>query len=462
MPIRKLAQAIWHALPPVLVMYALAFGGTISGLIYESLKIFSMALLALVVPLAARHARRPPAVIPLTGLLAVMAVSMLVSPSALGAWLVLLWAGVVIAVWLAEAVDAARLERALMAVFAALALVALYDVLDWWGRSGFALVPPIRPGSVLWNPNLVAPVMMIGMALALDTRRWVWLAVFGMVLVLTGSRATYLGTAAGAGVLAAMYLSRRGIGRVAPRLRLTRIHLLIGLGLAIPLIPLIALQVQNPTHGSLGLRVDLWRVAAITFLRHPLTGIGPERYRVAFLELARLQHDINHQHAHNLYLQVAAELGIAGLAALGGLIAAAVRRIWDAFRGGHRRGAPLAAALLAALLVHGLLDYVYWIMTPVLIVVWTGRVLIAPDLPESAPDPRRIAWGTVITAVLGFPALLLARYVDHWQGTLHQYATGMAFVLACVLYAVMRVAQRRRVDSVVYPLVGAQDTHTNP
>lgn len=442
--IRKLPHSVWGVLPPILVMYAAAFGGNVAGLIYEENKVFSMVLLALVVPLAFRHTSRPPIVILLTAQVAVMCVSMLVSPSYLGAWLVLLWVGVVITFWISEAVPIAQLERAMMAVIAALALIALYDVIEWWFQSGLPLARPIRPSSALSNPNIVAPVMMIGIAIALYTRRLVWLAVFMIALVFTGSRATFLGMAVGTVVLMAIRM---------PRPQLTRTHIFIGAAFASVLVSLFIFQFRSPLDG-LDLRADLWRVAVITFRQYPLVGIGPERYRTALLALALAQHTVIHTHAHNTYLQIAAELGAMGLLTSGGILAAAMLRIRQTFHAGNKQGAAIAAALLAGFLIQGLLDYVYWVLALVLMTLWAGRILVTPRSPDVSNPPGMSRWRLAITValvLLGYPAILLAHHIDRRMGWLYQCTTGTAFLLACAFYATMPAASQAAEPAALEP-----------
>ncbi len=319
-----------------------------------------------------------------------------------------------------------------------MALVALYDVIDWWIQNGFQAGMPIRPSSTLTNPNVVAPVMMIGIVMALYTRRILWLVVFAVALVFTGSRTTFLAMAAGTTVLALLQVQR---------LHLTRKHILIGIAVAVMLLPLLILQSEHPTHAPASTREDLWRVAAITFSRHPLVGIGPERYRVAFLELAQPIHNTNHTHAHNTYLQIAAETGTLGLIALGTLIVSAASRIWQAFRSGHKYGASMAAALMTGFLAHGMLDYVYWVLALVLMILWVGRILLTTRprvlMSEYA---GHIRWRHAVTAglaVLGYPAILLARNIDEQMGWPYVSATGAAFLLSCAFYATIPATVER-------------------
>jgi putative inorganic carbon (HCO3(-)) transporter len=72
-------------------------------------------------------------------------------------------------------------------------------------------------------------------------------------------------------------------------------------------------------------------------------------------------------HAHNLFLQVAVDLGIPGLIAWFAVFILATTAAWQAYRQGASRrdgwAAGLGAGLLcaqAALVVHGLTDAVTW------------------------------------------------------------------------------------------------------
>ncbi|MBW0089004.1 O-antigen ligase family protein [Pseudonocardia sp. KRD-184] len=112
-------------------------------------------------------------------------------------------------------------------------------------------------------------------------------------------------------------------------------------------------------------RDDLRRVTAEQFLAAPLTGTGPGR-----LDLVYLDHTgtlVQAQYTHDEYLQTAAETGVVGLglavAALGALAAGAVRR-WRTAAG------PPVLALLAAFAVHSTADFLWHIpVLPLLLVV---------------------------------------------------------------------------------------------
>jgi hypothetical protein len=107
-------------------------------------------------------------------------------------------------------------------------------------------------------------------------------------------------------------------------------------------------------------RAVLWRAALGMFAARPLTGIGPDNYRLSYGERAGLANFDRRVHANNMYLEVLVGGGLVGAAAfvwLGGHI---VRRTVAALRGAAAaEPAMLAAGVAAATLaiaVHGLVD----------------------------------------------------------------------------------------------------------
>jgi O-antigen ligase len=120
-------------------------------------------------------------------------------------------------------------------------------------------------------------------------------------------------------------------------------------------------------------RTELWRAALQMFAQRPLLGIGPDNFRHLYgAYLGRPAWD-ERVHANNLYLELLADLGVLGTAALGLVIAPAIGRLVRGVRSpsGLLQGFWLAGfgASLLAFFVHSTLDY-FLAFTPVYLLFW--------------------------------------------------------------------------------------------
>jgi O-antigen ligase len=105
---------------------------------------------------------------------------------------------------------------------------------------------------------------------------------------------------------------------------------------------------------------------------HPLLGVGPDNYRLAYGSYTRLGTQADPRvHSNNMYLEIVAGTGLAGAAAalwLGIRLARDVAVAWRT----SAAGAAVAAAC-AAIAVHGLADsFISFTATYVLIAVTLG------------------------------------------------------------------------------------------
>lgn len=105
--------------------------------------------------------------------------------------------------------------------------------------------------------------------------------------------------------------------------------------------------------GGAGGRLDEWRVAARVVANHPLTGTGPEGYRIAFGGAVDDAYEQAHgrrplpDRAHSAILDVAATTGVVGLVAFACLIALAGRFVLRAVRSGPVWVAGVATGVAA-------------------------------------------------------------------------------------------------------------------
>ncbi len=237
------------------------------------------------------------------------------------------------------------------------------------------------------NPNVMAGVLVILAPVLIALPLFAWrkqpragtllflcgAALAGGVLAITQSRGAMLAAAA---VFALLILLRWRRGWLALGLiTLLGAAVLYGLG------PARALNffVTNATLGGVDGREEVWSRAVYMIQDFPLTGIGMGSFtRVAdTLYPFSLYSPGKIMHAHNLFLQIGADLGIPGLIAWLGVFFLAAWQSFRLYRQGRAAGdswiAGLGAGLLssqAALAVHGMLDAVTWGMVRPAVFVW--------------------------------------------------------------------------------------------
>lgn len=251
------------------------------------------------------------------------------------------------------------------------------------GRMSDAVNPNIVAGTLaLLAPVAVAPLLFgagrrwtrglaLGVALVmlgvigLTSSRGAWIAVAGALLLMGALRWRYGWLAVpGAALAAGLAVWRSGGLRVLDAV--TRAGAL----------------------GGFDVRLEIWSRASYMIQDFPFTGIGMGTFR----QVANLLYpfflagpDAEIPHAHNLFLQVAVDLGVPGLLAWLALFMLACVLAWQTYRGGRTSGdrwlAGLGAGLLGsqvALVIHGLTDAAMWGTRPA-IVVWAlwGLTMVA-------------------------------------------------------------------------------------
>jgi O-antigen ligase len=122
---------------------------------------------------------------------------------------------------------------------------------------------------------------------------------------------------------------------------------------------------NEPLAASNEGRLALWKDATKLVRAHPLSGVGLGSFEYAFTEVQSVQLRYVADHAHNDYLEFAAELGIPAAACLCCIFAMLLTRAWHAnARARSKLTRSLALGALAgasALLVHALADFNFYI-----------------------------------------------------------------------------------------------------
>ncbi len=305
------------------------------------------------------------------------------------------------------------LLRGILAAGAGLAAVAPFIVL--WGGRKFPFIPQSIYASLtarvadIVNPNvmggtlaLIIPIALALLLLGGKRVKWVdkglaLVSLIGMagILVLTQSRGALMGTAA-AGLVVLLLAGRWG--RVLAAVSGVGI---LGFVLSGGSEMLFDAATTDATFGGLAQRVEIWSRAIYMIQDFSFTGVGMGSFgRVAdLLYPFFLAPPGQIPHAHNLFLQVAVDLGIPGLLAWLAVLFSVMVAAWQVYVSGRRHPhgsyrTALGAGLLAsqaALIVHGLTDATVWGMTKPAVVVWAVWGLTLAAHRVYVGDPERAA-----------------------------------------------------------------------
>lgn len=311
---------------------------------------------------------------------------------------------------------------------------------EWWGLVGHLEIPPLRPlyaGLVFGNPNAVLTMQLLltavafgGLGVATRGRRLTIGALVVITIVvgiMTGGRAGWVASAGaivivgGAALLMALRRGRLGkdgqLGTLARR-RSVRLGVVSVFVLAIVAALVAAPAIAQRLSGGDGGRTSYYTSSLRMFADAPLLGSGVGTWpvqRAAYTHPGEVDWYISH--AHNVYLQTLAELGLVGIAT--GILAA-VPVAWLVLRGLRAAAAPetrrwawMAAFGFTYLAIHGLFDY--YLNMP--------AVMFAAAVPVAVLDAtssRRLGLGSWTTGLGGRAPVLLGRAARglFWVGCL--------------------------------------------
>jgi O-antigen ligase len=242
--------------------------------------------------------------------------------------------------------------------------------------------------------------------------RWIAAIAVPALVVATlgsGARAAWVGLGL-SGVITA--IARREVLIERPGAVIAAIALLAVLGAGVlaltPVGPRVASTFDAGEPGGSG-RLDEWRVAARVVVDHPVLGVGPEGYRIAFADGVDDAYEREHgrdplpDRAHAAPLDIALAGGVPALLAWLTFLGFAARHVWRALRGERAWLAGLAAGLLAyqvgqmLLFPIGEIEPVVWLLA--------GIVISATARPSERLE--RVASRTVAGALVAFATIAL-------------------------------------------------------
>ncbi len=237
------------------------------------------------------------------------------------------------------------------------------------------------------NPNVMAGLLILLLAVALAMLMFGWAELSWLARVLVGLAVLIM-----SGML--LITQSRGalLGLVAAFLLLVLLRWRYGwvLPLVAAVIALVAMQfldravvfdllTTNRTLAGLDVRLEIWSRAIYMIQDFPFTGIGMGSFKTItdlFYPLFLSVPDTI-EHAHNLFLQIAVDLGLPGLIAWLAILLVVCASSWQTYRYASSMGngwlAGVGAGLFCsqvALVVHGMTDAVTWGMVRPAVLVW--------------------------------------------------------------------------------------------
>ncbi len=222
------------------------------------------------------------------------------------------------------------------------------------------------------------------------------------VLVLTQSRGALIGL--GAALLVAVILRWRWGWITIPVVALSGILLIYQIGMD-TILDFISSGVS--VEGVEG-RVEIWSRAIYMIQDFSFTGVGMG----SFMDVADLLYPFfliapgKIQHSHNLFLQIAVDLGIPGLIAWLSILIIVVAASWQLYRFGkltsNHWATGLGVGLLGSqitLMIHGIMDAVTWGMirpSPLVWGIWgtaiaAWLIIVPQKMQEKSINSKTIA-----------------------------------------------------------------------
>src|SRR5579859_266166 len=210
-----------------------------------------------------------------------------------------------------------RLRWTALALIGSYAFGSLYVIREWQKGGGFS--GNVRPGWIVGDANYFSTTAIFGIVLAFyfmqgKRPRWEKIYCIGCLLLtilgstLCASRGGFLGLTA-----ASIFLIWRTRHRFRNLLLIST--LVLPLSLALPMSPLHRFLDPKEDRGSTQFHLEAWKAGLRMIDAHPIAGVGLGHFKPlmpSYMPLTPGRLDVDTM-AHNMFIEVAAELGLPAL-----------------------------------------------------------------------------------------------------------------------------------------------------
>ena len=236
-----------------------------------------------------------------------------------------------------------------------------------------------RVGGTLGHPNHLARFLGFVLPLALAifvspmgkwSRRLAALTLLaaGIALITTLSRAAWIGVAAGSALVFYAALKRQELRGMA--FRSLRLVMVLIVPMVLVNLNTLITRFSGDDQGSFATRGPMARVAAHVIEDNPVLGVGIGNYRLSLPNYGDPESPFTFQaKVHNVFLLVAAEMGIPSLLLLLAILLVTIRMCFRMMRAQSSQNAILSAGLAGGILafcIHSMVDYAEISRLPIL------------------------------------------------------------------------------------------------
>jgi O-antigen ligase len=284
-----------------------------------------------------------------------------------------------------------RLRRTALAVIGSYGFASLYVLREW--QRGKEIFQDYRPGFIVGDSNYFATTAIFGIVLSyyfIQGKRPLWEKIYcGVCLLLTLMSSTVCASRGGfLGLVAAAVLL---VWRTKHRLRnlILMTALIVPVSVFLPTSPLHRFLTPKEDYGSTQAHLEAWKAGMLMIKEHPVVGIGLGNFKALMPSYLPNEPGIRVDTvAHNMFIEVAAELGLPALMVFFGIFLFTYRTL-----GKLRRSASIPSLIreMALALQTGLVGFAVagsFVSAEYQKTSWMGLALMFCLMPLANSDSR--------------------------------------------------------------------------